>query len=94
MLTLVVAVKLETLCELLLFVGRKGLLNAAGLLKPLRRGKPAPKKIWETIQTLFSLMNEIQELVAVSLGSKTRVVFTLSPGYASMPPVLKSSIRC
>ena len=33
-------------------------------------------------------MNEVQENVASRFGSKTRVVFTTSPGYASMPPAL------
>ena len=33
-------------------------------------------------------MNEVQQLVASQLGSKTRVVFASSPGYASMPPAL------
>ena len=31
----------------------------------------------------------LQELVASRFGSKTRVVFTSSPGYASMPPALQ-----
>ena len=34
-------------------------------------------------------MNEVQENVTSRLGSKTRVVFTTSPGYASMPPALQ-----
>ena len=34
-------------------------------------------------------MNEVQENVASRFGSKTRVVFTTSPGYASMPPALQ-----
>ena len=39
--------------------------------------------------TLFASMNEIQELVAARLKSKTKVVFTSSPGYSSMPPALQ-----
>ena len=34
-------------------------------------------------------MTEVQENVASRFGSKTRVVFTKSPGYASMPPALQ-----
>ena len=34
-------------------------------------------------------MNEVQELVASRFGPKTRIVFTSSPGYASMPPALQ-----
>ena len=34
-------------------------------------------------------MNEVQELVASRFGPKMRVVFTSSPGYASMPPALQ-----
>ena len=34
-------------------------------------------------------MNEVQENVTSQFGSKTRVVFTTSPGYASMPPALQ-----
>ena len=89
--TLIVAMKSETPCEpeLLLFAGMNDHLQAAGLLEPLRRGEPTPKKIWEAIQTLFAAMNEVQELVTSRLGSKTRVVFASSPGYASMPPALR-----
>ena len=88
MLTLVVALKSETLCEpeLVLFAGMNGHLHAAGLLDRLRNGESTPKNIWEAIQTLFLAMNEVQELVASRFGSKTRVVFTSSPDYASMPP--------
>ena len=46
-----------------------------------------PKK--EAIQTLFAAMNEVQENVSSQFGPKTRVVFTTSPGYASMPPALQ-----
>ena len=63
--------------------------HAAGLLGHLRSGEPTPKKIWEAIQTLFAAMNEVQELVAYRLGSKTKVVFASSPGYAGMPPALQ-----
>ena len=41
------------------------------------------------MKTLISGMNEIQELIVVRLGPKTKVVFTSSPGYASMPPALQ-----
>ena len=87
MLTLIVPIKSETPCEpeLLLFAGMNVHLHAAGLLEPLRSGEPTTKKIWEAIQTLFAAMKEVQELVASRLGSKTRVVFASSPGYASMP---------
>ena len=91
MLTLIVAMKSETPCEqrLLLFAGMNDHLHAAGLLEPMRSGEPTPKKIWEAIQKLFAAMNEVQELVTFRLGSKTRVVFASSPGYASMPPALQ-----
>ena len=91
MLTLVVAIKSEMSCEpeLLLFQGMKDHLHATGFLKQLKGDEPAPKKIWEAIQTLFAAMNEVQENVTSRLGPKTRVVFTTSPGYASMPPALQ-----
>ena len=91
MLTLVVAIKSETPCEpeLLLFAGMNDHLHAAGLLEHLKGAEPTPKKIWEAIQTLFAAMNEVKELLASRFGPKTRVVFTLSPGYASMPPALQ-----
>ena len=55
MLTLAVAVNSETPCEpeLLLFAGMNDHLHAAGLLEPLRSGKPRPNKLWEAIQTLY-----------------------------------------
>ena len=34
-------------------------------------------------------MNEVQELVASRLGSKTKAVLASSPGYAGMPPALQ-----
>ena len=34
-------------------------------------------------------MNEVQESVTSRFGPKTRVAFTTSPGYASMPPALQ-----
>ena len=90
-LTLVVAIKSEMPCEpeLLLFAGMNDHLNATGFLEQLKGDEPAPKKIWEAIQTLFVAMKEMQENVASQFGSKTRVVFTTSPGYASMPPALQ-----
>ena len=90
-LTLIVAIKSETPCEpeLLLFAGMNDHLHAAGLLKHLRNGKPTTKKIWEALQTLFAAMNEVQELVASRLESKTKVVFASSPGYAGMPLALQ-----
>ena len=72
--------------QLRLFAGRIDHLHAAGFLEPLKSGEAALKKIWEVVQTLFSAMNDIQGLVAVRLGSNTKVVFKSSPGYASMPP--------
>ena len=33
-------------------------------------------------------MNEVQENVTTRFGAKTKVAFTTSPGYASMPPAL------
>ena len=91
MLTLIVAIKSKTPCEpeLLLFAGMNDHLHAARLLEHLRSGEPTPKKIWEAIQTLFAAMNEVQELIASRLGSKTKVVFASSPGYAGMPPALQ-----
>ena len=91
MLTLVVAIKSEMLCEpeLLLFAGMNDHLHAAGLLEQLKGDEPTPKKIWEAIRTLFAAMNEVQENVSSRFGPKTKVVFTTSPGYASMPPALQ-----
>ena len=43
----------------------------------------------EAIQTLFAAMNEMQENVTTRFGTKTKVAFTTSPGYASMPPALQ-----
>ena len=91
MLTHVVEIKLETTCEpeLLLFAGMNDNLHAAGLLEHLKGEAPMRKKIWEAIQTLFAAMNEVQESVVSRFGTKTRVAFTKSPGYASMPPALQ-----
>ena len=91
MMTLVVAIKSEMPCEpeLLLFAVMNDHLHATGLLEQLKGDEAAPKKIWEAIQALFAAMNEVQENVTSRFGSKTRVVFTTSPGYASMPPVLQ-----
>ena len=91
MLTLVVAIKSEMPCEpeLLLFAGMIDHLHAAGLLEQLKGNEPTPRKIWEAIQTLFAAMNEVQENVVSRFGSKTKVVFTTSPGYANMPPALQ-----
>ena len=91
MLTLVVAIKSEMPCEpeLLLFAGKNDHLHAAGLLEQLKGDEPTPKKIWEATRTLFAAMNEVQENVSSRFGSKTKVVFTTSPGYASMPPALQ-----
>ena len=91
MLTLVVAIKSEMLGEpaLLLFAGMNDHLHTAGLLEQLKGDEPTPKKIWEAIQTLFAAMNEVQESVYSRFGPKTKVVFTTSPGYASMPPALQ-----
>ena len=75
--------------ELLLFAGMNDHLHATGFLEQLKGDEPAPKRIWEVIQTLFAAMNEVQENVTSRFGSKTRVVFTTSPGYASMPPALQ-----
>ena len=91
MLTLVVAIKSEMPCkpELLLFAGMNDYLHAAGLLEQLKSDEPTPKKAWEAIQTLFAAMNEVHEKVSSRIGPKTKVVFTTSPGYASMPPALQ-----
>ena len=35
---------------------------------------------------MFAAMNDVQENVTNRFGAKTKVVFTTSPGYASMPP--------
>ena len=91
MLTLVVAIKSEMPCvpELLLFAGMNDHLHATGFLEQLKGDEPAPKRIWEAMQTLFAAMNEVKENVNSRFGSKTKVVFTTSPGYASMPPALQ-----
>ena len=91
MLTLVVAIKSEMPCEpeLLLFAGMNDHLHAAGLLEQLKGDEPTPKKIWEAIQTLFAAMNGMHENVSSRFGPKTKVLFTTSPGYASMPPALQ-----
>ena len=75
--------------ELLLFAGMNDHLHAAGLLEPLKSDAPTPKKVWEAIQTLFAAMNVVQENVTSRFGAKTKVAFTTSPGYASMPPALQ-----
>ena len=87
MLTLVMAMKSEVPCEpeLLLFVGMNDHLHAAGLLEHLKGNAPTPKKIWEAIQTLFAAMNEVRQNVTSRSGSKTKVLFTTSPRYGSMP---------
>ena len=74
--------------ELLLFAGMNDHLHATGFLEQLRGDEPAPRKVWEAIQTLFAAMNAVQENVVSRFGSKTKVVFTTSPGYANMPPAL------
>ena len=92
MLTLVVAIKSEMPCEpeLLLFAGMNDHLHAMGLLEQLKGDEiPTSRKIWEAIQALFAAMNEVQENVVSRFGSKTKVVFTTSPGYANMPPALQ-----
>ena len=91
MLTLVVAIKSEMPCEpeLLLFAGMNDHLHATGFLEQLKGDEPAPKKIWQAIQRLFAAMNEVQKNVASRFGPKTKVAFTTSPGYASMPPALQ-----
>ena len=82
MLTLVLAIVSEMPCEpeLLLF---------AGLPEHLKRDAPTPKKIWEAIQTLFAALNVVQKNVISRFGSKAKVVFTKSPGCASMSPALQ-----
>ena len=91
MLTSVRAIKSEMSCEpeLLLFVGMNDHLHSAGFLEHLKGEAPTPKKIWKAIQTLFAAMNEVQESVVSRFGPRTRVAFTTSPGYASMPPALQ-----
>ena len=91
MLTLVVAIKSEMPCEpeLLLFAGMNDHLHATGFLEQLKGDEPSPRRIWEAIQALFAAMNEVQENVVARFGSKTKVVFTTSPGYASMPAALQ-----
>ena len=65
MLTFADAIKSETPYEpeLLMFAGTNDHLHAAGLLEPLKKGELTPKKIRETIQTLFYAMVEIQKLL-------------------------------
>ena len=91
MLTLVVAIKSETPCEpeLLLFAGMNNHLHAVVLLKQLKSDEPTPKKIWKAIQSLFAAMSAVQENVSSRFGPKRKMVFTTSPGYASMPPALQ-----
>ena len=91
MLTLVVAIKSEMPCEpeLLLFAGMNDHLHAAQILEHLKSDAPAPKKVFEAIQTLFAAINEVQENATTRFGAKTKVAFTTSPGYASMPPALQ-----
>ena len=86
MLTLVVAIK-SCEPELLLFAGMNDQMHAAGPLEQLKGDEPMSKKILEAIQTLFAPMNEVHENVSSRFGTKTKGVFTTSPGYASMPPV-------
>ena len=75
--------------DLLLFAGMNDHLHVAELLEHLKGDAPTPKKIWEAIQTLFAAMNAVQENVTSRFGAKTKVAFTTSPGYASMPPALQ-----
>ena len=49
--------------EILLFAGMNDHLHATGFLEQLKGDEPAPKRIWEAIQTLFAAMNEVQENV-------------------------------
>ena len=72
----------------LVVAGMNDHLHATGFLEQLKGDEPTPKKIWEAMQTLFAAMNEVQENVASRFGSKTKVAFTKSPSYASMPPAL------
>ena len=90
-LTLVVAIESDMPgeLELLLSAGMNDHLHAAGLLEQLKSDEPTPNKIWEAIQTLFAAMNKVQENVSSRFGHMTKVVFTTSPGYASMPPALQ-----
>ena len=64
-------------------------LHASGLLEQLKGDEPTPKIIWEAIRMLFGAMIEVQGGVSSRFGPKTKVVFTTSPGYASMPPALQ-----
>ena len=59
----------------------------ARLLEPSREEEPPPLR--KTFQTLFFAMVEIEELMAVRLGPKKKLMFTSSPGHASMPPALQ-----
>ena len=89
MVTLVIAIKSEMPCEpeLLLFAGMNDLLHATGFLEQLKGDEPAPRRIWKAIQTLFAAMYEVQENVASRFGSKTKEMFTTSPGTRTcLPP--------
>ena len=95
MLTLVVAIKSEMLCEpeLLLFTGMDNHLHAAGLLQHLKGEAPTPKKIWEAIQTLFAAMSEVQESVVSRIGTgqawhsrRPRATRACHPLYSSCIP--------
>ena len=61
----------------------------------MRSGEPASRKIWEAVQTLLSAMNEIQELVAVRLETKRKVLFMSPPAlqfvYAMLVPIAEAA---
>ena len=74
MLTLVVAIKSEMPCEPepLLFAGMNDHLHATGFLEQLKGDEPAPRRIWEAIQTLFAAMNEVQDKGGVHYVPRVR----------------------
>ena len=97
MLTLVVAIKSEMPCEpeLLLFAGMNDHLHATGtgFLEQLKGDEPAPKKIWEAIQTLFAAMNEVQENVDHDLAPRQKWRSRRRPGTRACLPLCNLCMR-
>ena len=80
MLTLVIAIKSEMLCdpELLLFAGMNDHLHVAGPLEQLKGDEPAPKKIWGDIQTLFAAVNEYERMSVPNVSHALREFYELA----------------
>ena len=95
MLTLVVAIKSEMPCEpeLLLFAEMNDHLHATGFLEQLKGDEPAPKRIWEAIQTLFAAMNEVQENVTRGLVPRQEWCSRRPPGTRACLPLCNLCMR-